>query len=129
MTTVETDNESFDKNRLAIALKYERDKSPAPVVAAKGKGYMAQQIIEIAERYGIEIREDKDLAQMLEKLDIDTPIPLEAYAAVASGAQVQAPFELPMRWGNGAIKVGWAIVRPEPTKMPPNPAPENPQPR
>jgi hypothetical protein len=53
----------------------------------------------------------------------------EAYAAVASGAQVQAPFELPMRWGNGAIKVGWAIVRPEPTKMPPNPAPENPQPR
>jgi hypothetical protein len=32
----------------------------------------------------------------------------EAYAAVASGAQVQAPFELLMRWGNGAIKVGWA---------------------
>jgi flagellar biosynthesis protein len=73
----------IDREKLAIALKYERDKQSAPVVAAKGKGHMALQIIEIAKQYNIEIRQDKDLAQMLEKLDIDTPIPLEAYAAVA----------------------------------------------
>ena len=73
----------IDRNKLAVALKYEREKHEAPVIAAKGKGYMAQAIIELAERYGIEIRQDRDLAQMLEKLDIDTPIPLEAYAAVA----------------------------------------------
>lgn len=73
----------IDRNKLAVALKYERDKSPAPVIAAKGKGYMAQQIIELAKQYNIEIRQDRDLVQMLEKLDIDTPIPLEAYAAVA----------------------------------------------
>lgn len=76
-------NQDIDRNKLAVALKYERDKSDAPIVSAKGKGYMAMQIIELAKRYNIEIREDKDLAQMLEKLDIDTPIPLEAYAAVA----------------------------------------------
>jgi hypothetical protein len=53
----------------------------------------------------------------------------EAYTTIASGAQVQAPFELPMRWGNGAIKVGWAIVRPASAKTPPNPAPEDAPPR
>ena len=73
----------IDRNKLAVALKYERDKNPAPVITAKGKGYMAQQIIELAKQYNIEIRQDRDLVQMLEKLDIDTPIPLEAYAAVA----------------------------------------------
>lgn len=73
----------IDRNKLAVALKYEREKQAAPVIAAKGKGYMAEAIIELAKRYNIEIRQDKDLVQMLEKLDIDTPIPLEAYAAVA----------------------------------------------
>lgn len=73
----------IDRDKLAVALKYLRDKHAAPVVSAKGKGYMAQQIIELAKQYNIEIREDRDLVHMLEKLDIDTPIPLEAYAAVA----------------------------------------------
>jgi flagellar biosynthesis protein len=72
-----------DKNKLAVALKYERDKREAPHVAAKGKGYIAEQIIRIAEEHGIEIREDRDLAQMLSKVDIDAPIPIEAYSAVA----------------------------------------------
>ena len=73
----------IDRNKLAVALKYNRENDEAPRIAAKGKGFMAEQIIELAKRYNIEIRTDKDLVQMLEKLDIDTPIPLEAYAAVA----------------------------------------------
>ncbi len=77
------DGKVFDKNKLAVALQYERDVSSAPIVSAKGKGYIAQQIIDLARANNIEIREDKDLATMLEKLDINTPIPLEAYAAVA----------------------------------------------
>lgn len=36
----------------------------------------------------------------------------EAYAAIADGAQVQAPLDLPMRWGRGTVKVGWAIIPP-----------------
>jgi flagellar biosynthesis protein len=73
----------IDREKLAVALKYERDKHDAPVIAAKGKGYMAEQILLLAKQYNIEIRQDADLVHMLEKLDLDTPIPLEAYAAVA----------------------------------------------
>lgn len=73
----------FDKTIMAVALKYERGKDDAPVVSAKGRGYIAQQIIEIAKKNQIEVRRDTDLVTLLEKLDINTPIPLEAYAAVA----------------------------------------------
>ncbi len=79
----EKDDIVFDKSKLAVALKYERGKDEAPVVSAKGKGYVAQQIIELAKSNNIEIRRDTDLVTLLEKLDINTPIPLEAYAAVA----------------------------------------------
>ena len=30
--------------------------------------------------------------------------------ALEQGAQIQPPFDLPMRWGHGIVKVGWAIV-------------------
>lgn len=73
----------FDKNKLAVALTYDKEKDAAPKLSAKGKGYMAEQIIAIAKASGVEIRHDSDLATMLSKLDLDTPIPLEAYAAVA----------------------------------------------
>ena len=81
MTTVATADE-FDKDKLAVALAYDRKES-APRVAAKGKGHIAETIIALAKQHGIEIREDRDLAGLLAKIDIDTPIPLEAYAAVA----------------------------------------------
>lgn len=84
MTSSDEDKDFvFDKTKLAVALKYERGKDDAPVVSAKGKGYIAQQIIELARANNIEIRRDTDLVTLLEKLDINTPIPLEAYAAVA----------------------------------------------
>ena len=76
-------HEEFDKDKLAIALQYERSTDDAPRVSAKGKGYLAEQILELAKKYNIEIRQDKDLALLLSKLDIGTPIPIEAYAAVA----------------------------------------------
>jgi len=34
------------------------------------------------------------------------------YAPFAPGAEVQPPLTLPMRWGNGEMTFGWAIVRP-----------------
>lgn len=77
------DKEPFDKNKLAVALTYERGQDPAPRVSAKGKGYLAEQIIALARENGVEVREDTDLAMLLSKLEIDTLIPLEAYAAVA----------------------------------------------
>lgn len=78
-----TGEDGFDKDKLAVALEYRKGKDAAPRLSAKGKGHIAEQIIAIARQHGIEIRQDSDLAVMLGKLEIDAPIPLEAYAAVA----------------------------------------------
>lgn len=80
---MENDAKPFDPNRLAIALAYDKEKNEAPVVSAKGRGYIAEQIIALAKQHDIEIREDADLAVLLSKLEVDSPIPFEAYAAVA----------------------------------------------
>ena len=72
-----------DEPRIAVALKYERNKSEAPRIVATGKDLIADQIIALAKSHGIEIRRDHDLAQVLSKLDIDSLIPFEAYASVA----------------------------------------------
>ena len=37
----------------------------------------------------------------------------DGFAAVAPGAEVGAPFDLPYRRGEGAVHVGWAILRPQ----------------
>jgi flagellar biosynthesis protein len=71
------------KDTLAIALKYEPGSAEAPHVAASGKGNVAEQILRLAFDHGVKVREDADLAQILATLDVETPIPLEAYAAVA----------------------------------------------
>ncbi|MBI5120383.1 MAG: EscU/YscU/HrcU family type III secretion system export apparatus switch protein [Rhodospirillales bacterium] len=55
----------------------------APRVVAKGKGYVAQRILEIAFDKGIKVREDADLAQMLNAVNLESEIPVEAYLAVA----------------------------------------------
>ncbi|MBO0754906.1 MAG: glycosyltransferase family 39 protein, partial [Bradyrhizobiaceae bacterium] len=34
------------------------------------------------------------------------------FTAIADGAEVQRPFTLPMRWGNGEVTIGWAILKP-----------------
>ncbi len=73
----------FSKEKLAVALTYQMGVDPAPIVSAKGKGFIAEQIIALAKEHGVEVREDADLAGLLSKLDIDTPIPMEAYVAVA----------------------------------------------
>lgn len=69
---------------LAVAIKYDRDKSAAPVVIAKGADYLAQKIKEIARENEIEIVENKPLARMLYyNVDLDAEIPQELYQMVA----------------------------------------------
>jgi len=36
-----------------------------------------------------------------------------AFAAIAPGAEVGTPFDLPMRRGDGMVHVGWAILKPQ----------------
>ena len=67
----------------AVALRYDQEKETSPRVVAKGKGYIARKIKEIAEEYNIPIRHDDDLVELLAQIDIDREIPQELYAAVA----------------------------------------------
>lgn len=69
---------------LAVALKYEPQKKPAPYVVAKGADYMAERIKEIARQNRVEVVENKPLAQTLyHSVDIGDVIPPELYKAVA----------------------------------------------
>lgn len=67
----------------AVALKYEVEKNKAPKIVAKGSGKIAEKIIKIAKEYGITIKEDKELVEMLSKLDIGDEIPSHLYEVVA----------------------------------------------
>jgi len=79
----EPESPPIDKNKLAVALAYAMGLDNAPLVSAKGKGYIAEQIVRVARESGIEIREDADLVAVLAGVDIGEPIPVEAYMAVA----------------------------------------------
>lgn len=68
---------------LAVALQYEDKKMSAPKVIAKGAGFVAEKVKEIARRHHIPIVEDKPLARMLYKLELNSYIPQELYRAVA----------------------------------------------
>ena len=69
---------------LAVALKYDRNSSSAPVVIAKGADYLAVKIKEGARENQIEIVENKPVARMLYyNVDLEQEIPPELYQAVA----------------------------------------------
>ncbi|THB80063.1 MAG: flagellar biosynthesis protein FlhB [Desulfobacteraceae bacterium] len=67
----------------AVALKYDREKDDAPRVKAKGKGPVAEKIIELARKHDIPIKDDPDLIEVLARLDLEEEIPSEIYVAVA----------------------------------------------
>ncbi len=68
----------------AVAVQYDAETSPAPIVIAKGADYVAQKIKEVAKDNHIEIVENKPLARMLyANVDIGAQIPPELYQAVA----------------------------------------------
>ena len=71
-----------DKPAIAIALEESAD-AAAPSVVASGRGAIAEQILNIAFANGVKVREDADLVQILAAVDVDSPIPTEAFAAVA----------------------------------------------
>ncbi len=69
---------------LAVALKYEREKMRAPKVVAKGRGLVAQRIIEIAHKHDVPVVENRELARTLYKLvEVGMEIPVTLYRAVA----------------------------------------------
>ncbi|MBI4666556.1 MAG: flagellar biosynthesis protein FlhB [Nitrospinae bacterium] len=69
---------------LSIALKYDRFNDVAPMVVAKGSGFLALKIREIAKENNIPIMEDKPLARTLFKsVEVGDAVPESLYKAVA----------------------------------------------
>lgn len=67
----------------AIALSYNPSNNSGPTVVAKGKGKIAENILEQAALHEVPIHEDPNLVQLLGQLDLNESIPEELYQAVA----------------------------------------------
>ncbi|RJS62171.1 EscU/YscU/HrcU family type III secretion system export apparatus switch protein [Bacillus sp. PK3_68] len=71
------------KRKQAAALSYRPEKNQSPLLIAKGKGKVAENILERAKEHNIPIQEDPSLVELLGKLEINETIPEELYQAVA----------------------------------------------
>jgi flagellar biosynthesis protein len=71
------------KRQTAIALQESDALGDAPIVTAAGRGVLAENILQMAFENGINVREDSALAEMLASIELDSPIPSEAFMAVA----------------------------------------------
>ncbi len=69
-------------NKKAVALSYDENKNGAPVVVASGMGYLAERIVELAQKEGVPVYEDNSLATMLTQLKLGSEIPAELYQAI-----------------------------------------------
>lgn len=69
--------------RSAVALRYDQGRTPAPEIAATGRGLVADRILELAREHGIPIKEDRALVTALAGLDVGDRIPPELYLLVA----------------------------------------------
>jgi flagellar biosynthesis protein len=70
------------RHQSAVALAYQGG-DPAPKVVAKGKGLLAEQIIERAREAGVFVHESKELVALLMEVDLDRQIPPALYRAIA----------------------------------------------
>ncbi|GLR27664.1 EscU/YscU/HrcU family type III secretion system export apparatus switch protein [Limnobacter litoralis] len=66
----------------AVALAY-LENSGAPKVVAKGKGLIADQIIERAKASGVFVHESRELVSLLMGVDLDQQIPPGLYQVIA----------------------------------------------
>ncbi|MDV6376732.1 EscU/YscU/HrcU family type III secretion system export apparatus switch protein [Sporosarcina sp. GW1-11] len=71
------------KRKEAVALSYEPEVSDAPKVIAKGKGKIAENILERAKQHNVPIQEDPSLLELLGQLNVNETIPEELYQAVS----------------------------------------------
>lgn len=74
--------ERSQQQRRAVALAYGENDS-APRVSAKGRGLLADTIIERAREAGVYVHESRELVSLLMQVDLDQHIPPELYVVVA----------------------------------------------
>ena len=68
----------------AVALRYDRGREDAPRVVAKGRGFVAQQLLSIAKRHSVPVYQNQTVTQLLMAVELDREIPPELYQAVAN---------------------------------------------
>lgn len=73
----------MEEKKYAAALKYDIDSDEAPKLLAKGQGFVADKIVELAESGGTSIYKDPALAKQLQNLEIGEQIPSDLYEVVA----------------------------------------------
>lgn len=69
------------KQKKAVALKY--DFESAPKVTAKGTGYLAERIMQVAEENNVLLHQSPELVEVLSTLELGDEIPETLYLAVA----------------------------------------------
>ncbi|MDD2999303.1 MAG: EscU/YscU/HrcU family type III secretion system export apparatus switch protein, partial [Candidatus Riflebacteria bacterium] len=69
---------------VAVAIKYAFGaEGEVPQIVASGRGWLARQIVELAEQNDIPMRKEKVLAESLAKLPVGVEIPSELWGALA----------------------------------------------
>ena len=76
-------DKTADVSHKAVALRYDREKENSPRIVAKGKGLIAEKIIEIAREHGVTVYEDKELIEILSRIEMYQVIPAELYQVIA----------------------------------------------
>ena len=70
--------------RLRVAaLRYDHPADRAPKLVARGDGHVAERILALAREHGIRVHEDRELVDVLARLDLEADIPGEVYQVVA----------------------------------------------
>ena len=72
--------EKDDKRAVAVSYK---EGLPAPFVVAKGKAHTAERICKLAEKFGINIVDDKEFVEDLYFLEIGQMIPEKLFVIMA----------------------------------------------
>jgi len=75
--------DSLSPRQVAVALTHGKNQGGAPKVVAKGRGLIAQAIIERAKQHGVYVHESEDLVGLLMQVELDQEIPPQLYLAVA----------------------------------------------
>lgn len=71
-----------NKRQMAVALAYHGNDA-APKVVAKGRGLIAEAIIERARESGVFVHQSEDMVGLLMQVELDQQIPPQLYLAVA----------------------------------------------
>ncbi len=81
---VDKRQQRIEQIRRAVALHYDPASRQAPSIAASGKGWLAERIINLARDNKVPVVEDQALVKVLGNLPLGEEVPQELYEAVAA---------------------------------------------